>query len=104
MQFNFLIIIPMYLLMPSVMEIHHDNHHTLLYFYIQGTNILWVIRGIPLDKTHLIHGLYEAACVRTKSCPPHRTPFVAREQRYKPRDTHVICYLSYTDIPSESGF
>lgn len=112
LYFNFWIIILKYLLVPSVMEIHHDNHHTLLYFYIQSINILlwlwflipWLICEIPLDTNHLIHGLYQAACVRTKSCLPHRIQFLAWGQRYKIKDTQVIRDFSYREVPSQSEF
>lgn len=105
LHFNFWIIILKLLQVPSVMENHHDNYHTLLYFYIEGINILlWLwflilelICEIPLDINHLIHGLCQAAFIRTKSFVPPRTSFVAWEQRYKMRDIQVICDLSHRE-------
>lgn len=102
---NFWIIILKLLQVPSVMESHHDNHHTLLYFYSEGiTILLWLrflilglICEIPVDINHLIHGLYWEAFIRTESCAPARTSLVAWEQRYKMRDVRVVCDLSHTE-------
>lgn len=98
--FNFWIIILKLLQVPSVMESHHDNHNTLLYFYIEDINILlWLwflivglIREIPLDINHLIHGQYQAAFIRTKSCvlPGHHLLPENKDTKWKTLRSFVI--------------
>lgn len=111
LHFNFWIIILKYLLVPSVMEIHHDNHHTLLYFYIQGIKILlclwflihWLVYKIPLDPNHLTHRLYQADGARLKSCPPHSKLFPTSEQRCEIEENVLRLSLQlHREIPSES--